>query len=95
MGKVWLVTGAGSGLGAAIVKTALKTGDQVVATGRNLDKVRGAYDANLAFVAASYSLLGNFEKIAAEDLPGMTAANFQLRTVARLHKADARRWTGA
>jgi NAD(P)-dependent dehydrogenase (short-subunit alcohol dehydrogenase family) len=45
MSKAWFVTGAGSGIGAAIVKAALKAGDQVVATGRNLDKVRGAYDA--------------------------------------------------
>jgi len=52
--KVWFVTGAGSGIGAGIVKAALKAGDRVVATGRNLDKVRKAFDGlideNLAFV---------------------------------------------
>jgi NAD(P)-dependent dehydrogenase (short-subunit alcohol dehydrogenase family) len=51
--KVWFVTGAGSGIGAGIVKAALKAGDRVVATGRNLDKVRKAFDGlideNLAF----------------------------------------------
>jgi len=42
MSKVWFVTGAGSGIGAAIVKAALKAGDRVVATARNLDKARNA-----------------------------------------------------
>src|SRR5579859_2638872 len=40
MSKVWFVTGAGSGIGAGIAKAALRAGDRVVATGRNLDKVR-------------------------------------------------------
>jgi NAD(P)-dependent dehydrogenase (short-subunit alcohol dehydrogenase family) len=54
MSKVWFVTGAGSGIGAGVAKAALKAGHQVVATGRNLDKLRAAYDEaadeNLAFV---------------------------------------------
>jgi len=53
MGKVWFVTGAGSGIGAGIVKAALKVGDRVVATGRNLDKLRKAFGPEteaLAFV---------------------------------------------
>jgi NAD(P)-dependent dehydrogenase (short-subunit alcohol dehydrogenase family) len=54
MSKVWFITGAGSGIGAATARAALKAGDRVVATGRNLDKVRSALsDAggdNLAFV---------------------------------------------
>ena len=52
--KVWFVTGAGSGIGAGAVKAALRAGDRVVATGRNLDKVRKAFGdetgENLAFV---------------------------------------------
>src|SRR6266540_2005304 len=54
MRKVWFVTGAGSGIGGGIAKAALRTGDRVVATGRNLDKVRNALrdvaSENLAFV---------------------------------------------
>ncbi len=54
MSKVWFITGAGSGIGAGIAKAALRTGDRVVATGRNLDKVRialrDAASGNLAFV---------------------------------------------
>ncbi|MGR9462051.1 SDR family NAD(P)-dependent oxidoreductase [Rhizobium leguminosarum] len=42
MSKVWFITGAGSGIGAASAKAALRAGDRVVATGRNLDKVRNA-----------------------------------------------------
>jgi NAD(P)-dependent dehydrogenase (short-subunit alcohol dehydrogenase family) len=38
MSKVWLITGAGSGIGAGTAKAALQAGDRVVATGRNLDK---------------------------------------------------------
>ena len=54
MSKVWFITGAGSGIGAATARAALKAGDRVVATGRNLDKVRNALrdvaGDNLAFV---------------------------------------------
>jgi NADP-dependent 3-hydroxy acid dehydrogenase YdfG len=37
--KVWLVTGAGSGIGLEIAKSALAAGHKVVATGRNTDKI--------------------------------------------------------
>lgn len=42
MSKVWFITGAGSGIGAGVAKAALAAGDRVVATGRNLEKVRRA-----------------------------------------------------
>jgi NAD(P)-dependent dehydrogenase (short-subunit alcohol dehydrogenase family) len=54
MSKVWFITGAGSGIGAATARAALKAGDRVIANGRNLDKVRNALSGvagdNLAFV---------------------------------------------
>src|ERR1700693_4944753 len=54
MSKVWLITGAGSGIGSGTAKAALRSGDRVVATGRNLEKVRNAYpdvaQKNIAFV---------------------------------------------
>ena len=54
MNKNWFITGAGSGIGTGIAKAALRAGDHVVATGRNLDKVRNALrdvaSENLAFV---------------------------------------------
>lgn len=42
MSKIWFITGAGSGIGAATAKAALRAGDRVVATGRNVQKVRDA-----------------------------------------------------
>jgi NAD(P)-dependent dehydrogenase (short-subunit alcohol dehydrogenase family) len=42
MSKVWLITGAGSGIGAGTSRAALRAGHRVVATGRDLDKVRTA-----------------------------------------------------
>jgi NAD(P)-dependent dehydrogenase (short-subunit alcohol dehydrogenase family) len=40
--KVWLVTGAGRGLGTHIAKAALDAGHSVVATGRNTEVVKAA-----------------------------------------------------
>src|SRR6266516_7277369 len=54
MSKIWFITGAGSGIGKGIAKAALCAGDCVVATGRNLEKVRKVYPdvapENIAFV---------------------------------------------
>lgn len=53
MSKVWLVTGATSGIGADTVRAAVKSGDRVMATGRNVDRLRAALDdirdENIAF----------------------------------------------
>ena len=40
--KVWVITGAGRGMGVDITKAALSAGYKVVATGRNTDKVAKA-----------------------------------------------------
>jgi NAD(P)-dependent dehydrogenase (short-subunit alcohol dehydrogenase family) len=54
MSKVWFITGAGSGIGAATARAAIRAGDRIIATGRSLDKIRGAlHDAvgeRLAFI---------------------------------------------
>jgi NAD(P)-dependent dehydrogenase (short-subunit alcohol dehydrogenase family) len=42
--KVWLVTGAGRGMGVEIAKAALAAGHSVVATGRNPEAVAKAFD---------------------------------------------------
>jgi len=41
--KVWLITGAASGIGLEIAKAALAAGNKVVATGRNASKVTKAF----------------------------------------------------
>src|SRR6476646_7024499 len=43
MSKVWFITGAGSGIGAGVANAALRAGARVVATGRNLEKVRKVF----------------------------------------------------
>ena len=40
MSNVWFVTGASAGIGAAVVKAALQAGNRVVATARNVEKLR-------------------------------------------------------
>jgi NAD(P)-dependent dehydrogenase (short-subunit alcohol dehydrogenase family) len=42
--QVWLITGAGSGIGLQIAKAALAAGNKVVATGRDVNKVKNAID---------------------------------------------------
>ncbi len=59
MSKVWFVTGASSGIGAAVVRAALDAGDRVVATARKLEKLRSAIgqpaSERLAFVPLDVS----------------------------------------
>ena len=55
MKRVWFVTGASSGIGAGVVRAALEAGDRVIATARNLEKLRSAIGQpasdRLAFVS--------------------------------------------
>ena len=43
MSRIWFVTGAARGMGADIGNAALQQGDRVVATGRNMDKLRRTF----------------------------------------------------
>jgi len=67
--KVWLVTGASSGIGAGIVKAALEAGDRVVATARNVEKLQAAIGKSasdrLAFVALDVTSEGQARKAVA------------------------------
>jgi NAD(P)-dependent dehydrogenase (short-subunit alcohol dehydrogenase family) len=44
--KIWLITGAGRGMGTDIAQAALEAGHAVVATGRNSDRVAAALGAH-------------------------------------------------
>src|SRR5271169_3923409 len=81
MSKIWLITGAGSGIGTGIAKAALRAGDRVVATGRNLDKVRDALrdvaSENLAFV----------ELDVADEAQSKAAANEAVKRFGRIDVA--------
>lgn len=50
MVKTWFVTGATRGIGAEIVKAALAAGDNVAATGRNVEALRKAFPASDALL---------------------------------------------
>jgi NADP-dependent 3-hydroxy acid dehydrogenase YdfG len=54
MSKVWFITGAGRVIGNGIANAAIRVGDRVGATGRNLEMVRSALgdiaSGNLALV---------------------------------------------
>jgi len=84
--KVWLITGAGRGMGVDITKAALKAGHKVVATGRNTDSVAKALgeDENLLIVKldvtkqadADAAVNAAVEKFGKIDVLVNNAANF-------------------
>lgn len=84
--KVWLITGAGRGMGVDITKAALAAGYKIVATGRNTDTVSKAIgeSENLLIVKLDVTKPADAEacvKVAVEKFGGIdvlvnNAANF-------------------
>lgn len=84
--KVWLITGAGRGMGVNITKAALDAGHQVIATGRNPEKVLNAIGdhKNLLVVKlditkntdAEAAVKAGVEKFGQIDVLVNNAANF-------------------
>jgi NAD(P)-dependent dehydrogenase (short-subunit alcohol dehydrogenase family) len=84
--KVWLITGAGRGMGVDISKAALAAGHQVIATGRNTEKVLKAIGdhENLLVVKlditdtadAETAVQAGVEKFGQIDILVNNAANF-------------------
>ena len=84
--KVWLITGAGRGMGVDITKAALAAGHQVIATGRNTEKVLKAIGdhENLLVVKlditkiaeAEAAVQAGVEKFGQIDVLVNNAANF-------------------
>jgi NAD(P)-dependent dehydrogenase (short-subunit alcohol dehydrogenase family) len=63
--KVWLVTGAGRGMGVDIAKAALAAGHAVVATGRNPERVVQAIGENEDLLAVKLDITDPREAVAA------------------------------
>ena len=80
MSKVWFSRGAGSGIGASAVKVALKAGDRVVATGRNVQKLRSALRgvAIAALLAGSCAAYAQETPIQVAIKDGKTTAQFRV-----------------
>jgi NAD(P)-dependent dehydrogenase (short-subunit alcohol dehydrogenase family) len=65
MSKVWFITGATRGLGAAIAKAALAAGNQVVATGRRAEAVSKALGDHGNLLAAALDVASDVQVSAA------------------------------
>jgi NAD(P)-dependent dehydrogenase (short-subunit alcohol dehydrogenase family) len=65
--NVWLITGAGRGLGLDIAKAALAAGHNVVATGRNPKKVAKAIGSSESLLVVQLDILKSDEAKAAID----------------------------
>jgi NAD(P)-dependent dehydrogenase (short-subunit alcohol dehydrogenase family) len=65
--KVWLVTGAGRGMGTDIVRAALDAGHAVVATGRNPDRVTVALGAHVNLLTVALDVTDPASVSAAVD----------------------------
>jgi NAD(P)-dependent dehydrogenase (short-subunit alcohol dehydrogenase family) len=98
--KVWLVTGAGRGLGVDIAKAALAAGHAVVASGRNLDRVAsvlGAHDDLLVVAldvtdpaAAEVAVRAAVDRFGRLDVLVNNAGNFNAGFFEELSPAEFR-----
>ena len=62
--RVWVVTGAGRGIGASITAAALEAGDIVVATDRNPDRIAERYAGNSRLVAMHLDIVDEQQAVA-------------------------------
>ena len=102
MEKVWFITGAARGIGAAIAKAALDAGDSVVATSRNLPQLQAAFadrggrlltlaldvDEEAAAPSAVAAALQHFDRI---DVLVNNAGYGQLGLFEEVNAADVQR----
>ncbi|MBP1861486.1 SDR family oxidoreductase [Rhizobium herbae] len=87
MSKVWMITGAGRGMGLDFAKAVLAAGDKLVATGRNPERVAKAIgpSENLLVVAldvtkpadADFAVKAALERFGRIDILVNNAASFQ------------------
>src|SRR4249920_2861625 len=84
--KVWFITGAGRGMGVDFAKAALADGNIVVATGRNVSKVKAALGESESLLilklditnplAAAEAVKNAVDKFGRVDVLVNNAANF-------------------
>jgi NAD(P)-dependent dehydrogenase (short-subunit alcohol dehydrogenase family) len=67
MSKIWLITGAGRGMGLDFAKAVLAAGDKVVATGRNTEKIVQAVGASADLLVVKLDVTRPAEANAAVD----------------------------
>ncbi len=67
MVKTWFITGATRGIGAEIVKAALAAGDNVAATGRNVEALRKALPASDALLCLALDVTDRAQIAAAVE----------------------------
>lgn len=85
--KVWLITGAGRGMGLYITKAVLAAGHKVIATGRNIDKLKSALGENenlhlakldiTSIEDAQTAVVSGVDKFGKIDILVNNAANFE------------------
>ena len=63
--RVWLITGAGRGMGAEIARAVLAAGDAVVATGRDAERVSSALGESRDLLAVKLDVISRADAVAA------------------------------
>ena len=88
MNRVWMITGAGRGLGHAFAEEAVKNGEKVIATVRKIndtdEEVAAAVDAGIRKFGridvlinnAGFGMSGAFEEVSDEELRTLMETNF-------------------
>jgi len=93
--KIWLVTGAGRGMGLDIAKAALKAGHQVVATGRDTEKVAAAIGVseNLLVVRLDVTAPADAEEAVRKAMDRFGTIDVIVNNAANCHIGFFEEWT--
>ncbi|MBY2910861.1 SDR family oxidoreductase [Rhizobium leguminosarum] len=68
MSKVWMITGAGRGMGLDFARAVLASGDKLVATGRNPERVAKAIGASENLLVATLDVTKPADAVSAVDV---------------------------
>ena len=78
MNRVWMITGAGRGLGRAFAEEAVKNGDMVIATVRKVNDADPLMKNEnvLPVIMDGFGMSGAFEEVSDEELRTLMETNF-------------------